>query len=124
MSGDFWIGLAALPAAGIVLATSAWLLVGARKAWHAMHTHLLWQRVELRADPRPVRLAPWNKTKDAEKPYVPTYEREADRIRNALVHVPRMHIIAGLGWYVAIIRDFKHEPTEHDESATDITTRT
>lgn len=122
MSAAFWIGLATLAALAIILTGCAWLLVGARKAWHAMHTHLLWQRVELRADPRPVRLAPWHRTKGAGEPSVRTYEQEANRIRDALVHVPRMRLIAGLGWYVAIIRDFKNEPTDHDDRATDVTT--
>lgn len=121
MSADFWIGLAALPTLAIVLAASAWLLVGARKAWHAIHTRLLWQRVELRADPRPVHLAPWNKTKGDRESYEPTYEREADRIRDALVRVPRMRLIAGFGWYIAIIRDFTDVPATSGPSTTNDT---
>lgn len=120
MSGDFWLGLAALPVAATAVAVSAWLLVGARKTWHAIHSHLLWQRVELRADLRPVLLAPWNRAKGDQPPAAaPTYEREAERIRAALVRVPRMYLIAGLGWQIAIIRDFKNDPRSADASDSD-----
>ena len=115
MTAGYWLGIATLPALAIVLAAAAWLLVGARKAWHAIHTHLLWQRVELRPDSKPLRFAPWNRGTEPEEPYRTTYEEEANRIRDALVHVPKMRLIAGLGWYLAIIRDFKDEPTTSGE---------
>lgn len=78
MNAVFWLGIATLPALAIVLAAAAWLLVGARKAWHAIHTHLLWQRVELPPDSKPLRFAPWNRSAEPEEPYRPTYEEEAN----------------------------------------------
>lgn len=108
MGASFWIGVAVIPAVAVIVAGAAWLAVGARKAWHSIHDHLLYQRVNLRADPLPVMAAPWNQRKTGKyvKPQ-PTYEREADRIRDALVKVPRMHTFAGFGWYIAVIRDFE-----------------
>lgn len=107
MGASFWIGLVVIPSIAVIVAGSAWLIVGARKAWHSIHDHLLYQPVKLRADPTPVEFAPWNQRAGTKVKPRPTYELEANRIRDALVKVPKMHTFAGFGWYIAVIRDFK-----------------
>jgi hypothetical protein len=120
MTTAFWLGLAVLPAAALVFALAAWLLIAARKAWHSIHGHLLYNRVTLAADPRSVFNAPWRRDRIQGRAEEPTYEHAANRIRDALLQSPRLHVFIGLGWQIAIVRDYRDpDPADTTEGGND-----
>lgn len=100
MTADFWFGLAALPVASLCVAAGAWAVLGARRAWLKTHEALLFQRVKLAKD----RVNPFGP-----KPDGPTYEKAANRLRDALLETPRLIAFGGLGWRIFIVRDSQPE---------------
>ncbi|MDF2895716.1 MAG: hypothetical protein K0Q46_2502 [Rhodococcus erythropolis] len=95
---EFWAGVLVLPVAAVVGGLGFWLLVGARRAWVKTHEALLFQRVKLAKD----RINPFGP-----KPDGTTYEKAANRLRDALLETPRLLAFGGLGWRIFVVRDSK-----------------
>jgi hypothetical protein len=95
----FWLGLLAVPAllASILV---LWILYSlATKAWSKLHTALLY-KINLAKDANAF-------GQPHDKPH--TYEKSANKIRDALLASPRFHTLTGLGWMIVFIRDSKTE---------------
>lgn len=95
---DYWLGMATIPALLVFAAAvyAAW--AGATRLWSKWHIALL-NRVDLARNPYR-----FNAEGDG-----PEYIESANKVRDALLKSPRFWQIAGFGFILLIVRDWKEK---------------
>jgi hypothetical protein len=104
VSGDFWVGLLAIPILAAALLVLWLLFTLASNAWDALHRSML-LKTDLKSNTPVLRF----RSDPAPEPR-PKYEDAANHLRNALLRSPRLYTLKGLGWVLILARDAKNEP--------------
>lgn len=102
MTEGFWLGVAVLPLAAVVVCL-IWAVFGAASwAWSKLHRSLI-VKVQLKPDP-----ISFEQLDDGD--YEDRHTIAANRFRDALVASPKLWVFSGLGFAVCVARESREAP--------------